>query len=94
MTKDLLISVLRKGQTGEEILNILDTIVGDSVENVSEIVDVLGDTIQGHLVPDLSVEPTLDPIQFWSYCDTYLSVTIHYQMAFASGIVWMWVRKV
>lgn len=64
MTKDLLISVLRKGQTGEEILNILDTIVGDSVENVSEIVDVLGDTIQGHLVPDLSVEPTLDPIQF------------------------------
>jgi hypothetical protein len=64
MTKDLLISVLRKGQTGEEILNILDTIVGDSVENVSEIVDVLGDTIQGHLVPDLSAEPTLDPIQF------------------------------
>lgn len=64
MTKDLLISILRKGKTGEEILTILDTIVEDSVENVSEIVDVLGDTIQGHLVPDLSVEPTLDPIQF------------------------------
>lgn len=64
MSKDLLISVLRKGKTGEEILNILDTIVGDSVENVSEIVDVLGDTIQGHLVPDLSVKPTLDLIEF------------------------------
>ena len=94
MSKDLLISVLRKGKTGEEILNILDTIVGDSVENVSEIVDVLGDTIQGHLVPDLSVKPTLDLIEFWSSCDTYPSGTINYQMAFASGIVWMWVRKV
>lgn len=64
MSKDVLISILRQGKTGDEILNILNTIVQDSVENVSEIVDVLGDTIQGHLVPDLSAEPTLDPIEF------------------------------
>ena len=48
MSRDLLLSVLRKGKTGNEILTILDSITGDSDDNVVSV----------------SVEPTLEEIDF------------------------------
>jgi hypothetical protein len=36
MSKALLISMLRKGQTGNEILSILDMLVDDSDDTMSE----------------------------------------------------------
>jgi hypothetical protein len=48
MTKSVLISMLRQGNNGNEILSILDSIVSDNVtENVSEV-----------------NYPTLQPIEF------------------------------
>jgi hypothetical protein len=49
MSKQLLISMLRKGATGEEILSILDVITGDSVSQDST---------------ESFAEPTLDEIPF------------------------------
>lgn len=68
MTKSLMISALRLGKTGDEILNILDQITDDSdseltesVESVMQTVEVLNETIsQGVSVN----EPTLEPIEF------------------------------
>jgi hypothetical protein len=49
MTKDLAISLLTTGKNGNQILQILDSIVlGDSVDECDE----------------LGAEPTLDPIAF------------------------------
>jgi hypothetical protein len=49
MSKQLLISMLRKGSTGEQILSILDVITSDTVtEETSESF----------------AEPTLDEIEF------------------------------
>jgi len=51
MSKQLLISMLRKGANGEEILSILDAITGDTVMNESETVSA-------------GPVPTLDEIPF------------------------------
>jgi hypothetical protein len=51
MSKQLLISMLRKGANGQEILNILDVITGDTVTNESETVSA-------------APMPTLDEILF------------------------------
>lgn len=48
MSKDLIISMLKQGQNGNQILTILDTIISDSDSDTSIV----------------SVEPTLDDIQF------------------------------
>jgi len=48
MSKQVLISMLRKGSNGQEILNILDVIAGDSVTDEATSVNV----------------PTLDEIAF------------------------------
>jgi hypothetical protein len=52
MSKSLMLSLLSKGNTGDEILSILDVIVSD---NVSEVVDmpILGQSV-----------PTLEEIAF------------------------------
>lgn len=36
MSKELMISMLSAGKNGQQILNILDTITGDSVTNSTE----------------------------------------------------------
>ena len=65
----MMISMLRKGSNGFEILQILDTITENSVESVSQIVKVLSDTIST-AVSDTEAEtvsynnPTLDFIKF------------------------------
>ncbi len=51
MSKQLLISMLRKGANGEEILSILDAITGDTVMNEFETVSA-------------GPMPTLDEIPF------------------------------
>ena len=49
MTKDLAISLLKSGTNGDQMLQILDSIVlGDSVDECDE----------------LGADPTLDPIAF------------------------------
>lgn len=48
MSKDLMISMIRKGQNGNEILSILDVITGDSVTEEQESDNY----------------PTIDPIDF------------------------------
>jgi hypothetical protein len=54
----LMISTLRQGKTGEEILRILDAITDDSIESVMQTVVAVGDTISS------SVHPTLEEIAF------------------------------
>ena len=49
MTKSVLVSMLRQGQTGSEILSILDVIVADQT-------DAVGETV--------SAQPTLQEIEF------------------------------
>jgi hypothetical protein len=45
MTKDVMISMLRQGKTGEQILQILDTIANDVQAEVMETVTAISDTI-------------------------------------------------
>lgn len=52
MSKQLLISMLRKGANGQEILNILDVITGDTV------------TEEHPACATMSAVPTLDEIPF------------------------------
>jgi hypothetical protein len=53
MSKQILISMLRKGSTGDQILNILDAIVGDTmIEEQTESYICSG------------IMPTLDEIAF------------------------------
>ena len=40
MPKSIMISLLRQGQTGEDILNILDAIVEDSDEQSQDTVEI------------------------------------------------------
>jgi hypothetical protein len=54
----LMISTLRQGKTGEEILRILDAITDDSIESVMQTVVAVGDTISS------GVHPTLEEITF------------------------------
>lgn len=54
----LMISMLKKGKNGNEILTILDAITDNSVESVMETVTAVSDTIAA--VP----QPTLEEIQF------------------------------
>ena len=54
----LMISTLRQGKTGEEILRILDAITDDSVESVMQTVVAVGDTITA------ASQPTLEEIAF------------------------------
>lgn len=54
----LMISTLRQGKTGEEILRILDAITDNPVESVMQTVVAVGDTISS------SVHPTLEEIAF------------------------------
>jgi hypothetical protein len=49
MSRDLLIGALRRGQTGNEILAILDALTGSDSTQPTE---------------DVSVEPTLELIEF------------------------------
>jgi hypothetical protein len=62
MSKSLYISLLRKGNTGNEILSILDTFVNDEVSyTVVESHDLL-DKVAQAISPIIA--PTLEPIQF------------------------------
>ena len=54
----VMISTLRQGKTGAEILQILDAITDDSVESVMQTVVAVGDTISS------CVHPTLEEIAF------------------------------
>ena len=45
MTKDVMISMLRQGKTGGDILRILDTLAGDVQSEVMETVTAISDTI-------------------------------------------------
>lgn len=58
MPTKLMISMLRKGENGEEILTILDAITDNPVESVMETVAAIGDTIAA------APQPTLEEIQF------------------------------
>lgn len=54
----LMISMLRKGSNGFEMLQILDAITDNSVESVMQTVQAVGDTIA------TALEPTLEEIEF------------------------------
>ena len=54
----LMISTLRQGKTGSEIIRILDAITDNPVESVMETVTAVSDTITA--VP----QPTLEEIEF------------------------------
>jgi hypothetical protein len=49
MSRDVILSLLRQGSTGKEILQILDSI---------------SDGVPGSVGPDSAPAPTLNPIQF------------------------------
>lgn len=65
----MMISMLRKGSNGFEILQILDTITDNPVESVMQTVQALGNTISA-AVDDTEAEticynnPTLQEIEF------------------------------
>jgi len=62
MSKQLYISLLRKGSTGSEILNILDSFVSDEVGyTYVESDDIVNKVAQAI---SLIVTPTLEPVQF------------------------------
>lgn len=54
----LMISMLKKGKNGNEILTILDAITDNPVESVIETVAAVGDTITA------APQPTLEEIEF------------------------------
>jgi hypothetical protein len=54
----LMISALRRGKTGSELLLILDAITDNPVESVMQTVVAVGDTISS------GVHPTLEEIAF------------------------------
>ena len=58
MPTKLMISMLRKGENGEEILTILDAITDNPVESVMETVTAVSDSIAA------APQPTLEEIQF------------------------------
>ena len=61
MNTNVMISLLRKGSNGEQILQILDAITSDCQTEVMQTVQAVGDTIsQGVSVNN----GTLDPIEF------------------------------
>ena len=73
-----MISTLRMGKTGTQILEILDAITSDSQTKVMQTVQAVGDTIsQGVSIN----KGTLDPIEFWSVCATCFSGTNIYHSA-------------
>ena len=56
MSKSVMLSLLSKGNTGSEILSILDALVADNVTEVTDstYLPILGQSI-----------PTLEEIAFW-----------------------------
>ena len=54
----MMISTLRQGKTGTEILSILDAITDNPVESVMQTVVAVGDTIA------TAPQPTLEEIEF------------------------------
>ena len=54
----LMITTLRQGKTGTEILSILDAITDNPVESVMQTVVAVGDTIA------TASQPTLEEIEF------------------------------
>ena len=54
----LMITTLRRGKTGTEILSILDAITDNPVESVMQTVVAVGDTIA------TAPQPTLEEIEF------------------------------
>ena len=73
MNTKLMISALRQGKTGEQILAILDAITSDV--NDTQPVDgfVTLPTVNVTL-PVVNGQPTLEEIAFWSYCASWESV--------------------
>jgi hypothetical protein len=61
MSIKLMISQLRLGKTGADILQILDAITDNSIESVMETVETVGNTI---CQTDSFTNPTLEPIDF------------------------------
>ena len=61
MNKPLMISQLRLGKTGAEILQILDAITDNPVESVMETIETVGNTI---CQADKFTNPTLEEIAF------------------------------
>ena len=57
MSKQVLISMLRQGNTGSEILSILDTLASDNVSNY--------DYIESPMIESALGLPTLTEIDFW-----------------------------
>lgn len=56
MSTELMIGALRRGQTGNEILSILDAITGESAGF---------DYVESPMIEQvLGVQPTLDPVEF------------------------------
>ena len=52
MSREIMISLLRKGNTGAQILEILDSIVADTDNTETN---------------KMTVEPTLHELEFWSH---------------------------
>lgn len=57
MSKQVLISMLRQGNTGNEILSILDTITSDNVSSF--------DYVESPMIESALGLPTLQEIDFW-----------------------------
>jgi len=70
-----MISMLKKGKNGNEILTILNAITDNPVESVMETVTAVGDTITA------APQPTLEEIQFWLVCANSFSGTVTYHGA-------------
>lgn len=62
MSTSVMVSLLRKGRNGNEILEILDAICEDQ-----------GDTNGAQNAPNSG---TLEELQFWSLCDAYSGGTL------------------
>jgi len=60
MPANLMITMLRKGKTGFEIMNILDAITGSSNDDAAGY-----DYVESPMIESvLGIQPTLEPVEF------------------------------
>lgn len=57
MSKSVMISMLRQGSNGNEILSILDSLTSDSIASY--------DVIESPMIEQVLGMPTLETIDFW-----------------------------
>ena len=74
MNTSVMISTLRMGKTGTQILEILDAITSESPTQTNTNSDTVSDT---NSTTVSAYKPTLDPIEFQLVCATNTSVTIN-----------------